>query len=452
MKQLSAHRVPREAFTQLARGTGDRDCLQYLLAGQRSKHTILLTKVRDGSRLIGHQQADWVQRAYLELADIQAIDGPSVDAVICYPAVAGWAARTIQLLADPGTAATANPGQLASIAAAAAIRAGIERTLQLRLINGSVMLPSVGRITSGTQADEIATITIRGGEATATGDGWTVRIPADPRIAAEGWQGLHRLVARSADLTINVLIDDLDEDRMPGYPNLAGHLSLADLDRWRSALLAGWDLLATNHRQLATGASEIVRVLTPLTAPSGRAVSATSSQAFGAVALSEPADGYALATTLVHEVQHAKLSALMDLGALTLPDDGARYYVRWRDDPRPLAGVLHGTYAFLGVAAFWRQQRAAEEGGLADLAQGEYASWHAAVREAAATLQASGKLTTAGDALVAGMTETLRSWQDDVIPASAVVAAETAAIEHRASWDGRYVPAARPIMDSPADG
>src|SRR5581483_603165 len=60
------------------------------------------------------------------------------------------------------------------------------------------------------------------------------------------------------------------------------------------------------------------------------------------------------AVTLAHELQHLKLGALLDIVTLALPDDGRRYYAPWRDDPRPLGGLLQGAYAYFGVSGFWR--------------------------------------------------------------------------------------------------
>src|ERR1044072_7049241 len=58
------------------------------------------------------------------------------------------------------------------------------------------------------------------------------------------------------------------------------------------------------------------------------------------------------AMTLAPEPPHAKLSALIALTPLPLPEDGSRYYAPWRDDPRPLGGLLQGAYAFLGITDF----------------------------------------------------------------------------------------------------
>src|SRR4051794_32475119 len=38
---------------------------------------------------------------------------------------------------------------------------------------------------------------------------------------------------------------------------------------------------------------------------------------------------------------------------------GALGCSRWRDDPRPPFGILHGAYAYLAVTRFWRTETAA---------------------------------------------------------------------------------------------
>ena len=38
------------------------------------------------------------------------------------------------------------------------------------------------------------------------------------------------------------------------------------------------------------------------------------------------------------------------------PADSATYQVPWRPDPRPVDGVLNGTYAYLAVGELWRSR------------------------------------------------------------------------------------------------
>ncbi|GAA3300168.1 hypothetical protein GCM10020295_40210 [Streptomyces cinereospinus] len=86
----------------------------------------------------------------------------------------------------------------------------------------------------------------------------------------------------------------------------------------------------------------------------------------------------------MHEFQHIKLGALINLGPLTEPppDPGPPeelFYAPWRDDPRPLEGLLQGIYAFFGVARFWRAHRRTADAAYVPLAHFEFALWRAQV-------------------------------------------------------------------------
>jgi HEXXH motif-containing protein len=436
MTELSKHYIPAGQFAQLARGGSDVECLRSLMAGQRSRRLRLLSEVVESARLAGPAQAARTQAGYDLLARVQDDDGDAVDAVIDYPAVGAWAERTLRLLHDPHLRPGADPGQLSAIAATAALRGRADCSIEVSVAGGSVMLPGLGRVSTGSATDRPASISIAAGRACVAGDDWAVSIPANPELDAPGWLALRRLTARSAVLTFDVQLDDLDDYRMPGCANLAGRIPRADISRWQSALSQAWELLVSQHRPFASEVATIIRVLTPLTPPAGRSVAATSAQTFGTVALSLPPDPSTLAVNLVHETQHAKMSAIMNIGSLTVPDDRL-YYVPWRPDPRPLPKVLDGTYAFLSVAAFWRRQRELETGEAASKAQAEYARWRAGVTEAVGTVQASGSLTGAGQMFVSGMESTLRSWAADQIPAQASALAATVADQHRTEWQSQ---------------
>ncbi len=72
-----------------------------------------------------------------------------------------------------------------------------------------------------------------------------------------------------------------------------------------------------------------------------------------------------LADTVIHEMAHGRLFALEDGG--TFFDEAAcdpltdeRYYSPWRDDPRPLRGVLHGVYVYVPVCVYWQRVLASD--------------------------------------------------------------------------------------------
>ena len=134
--------------------------------------------------------------------------------------------------------------------------------------------------------------------------------------------------------SLSVIVDDLDPFRMPtpdGGPT--GRLTPSQVTEFRDTLRAAWPVLPPAS---AAEIAAIVRVIVPYRAPESGLVSTSSPQVFGTVAMSRQPDKYACAETLVHETQHLKLCALLDLVTLTRQDDGQRYYAPWRPDPRPV--------------------------------------------------------------------------------------------------------------------
>jgi uncharacterized protein len=82
--------------------------------------------------------------------------------------------------------------------------------------------------------------------------------------------------------------------------------------------------------------------------------------------------------------------------------------VAWRDDLRPIEGVLQGTYAHLAIADIWRR-RAARDGS-DSVAAAQYQQIRLWTVDAVGELQKSGALTTLGERFVAGMSDTLAGW------------------------------------------
>jgi HEXXH motif-containing protein len=288
---------------------------------------------------------------------------------------------------------------------------------------GRVILPGLGA--AAATGDRVRVVT--GTDRAMVGE---VEVPAVPYRRHGGWRGLHRVRSGRFD----VIIDDLDPFRLLDLPDLATDVSAR---AWARSLRSAWAVLESQHPALARDAATAVSVVVPRTSPVSGVVSTTSPHAFGAIGLSLPPDGVTGAETLVHELQHLKLGALQKIITLIHPDKG-RYYAPWRDDPRPLDGLLQGTYAYLGVAGFWRRQRLIP--GVRRHAHAEYARWRSAVTQSIGTLRSSGRLTAAGSDFVAGMADTLAGWEDETVPTHAQAEALRTAEAHQARWRSTYGP------------
>ncbi len=141
-------------------------------------------------------------------------------------------------------------------------------------------------------------------------------------------------------------------------------------------------------------------------------MSSAARAAFGSVALAPVATAEALAVLLVHEVQHVKLGALLDLCDLVDTSHPALLSVRWRDDPRPPEAVLQGTYAHLAMADLWRAWHRARPADLAAAASFHlYREW---TEHAIDVLLRGGALTPTGRDFVDRMDWTVRSWHGEL--------------------------------------
>ena len=86
----------------------------------------------------------------------------------------------------------------------------------------------------------------------------------------------------------------------------------------------------------------------------------THSELPGTFVLSTCSDPLWLADAMVHELLHNRLFALEELGPFLDPKEGNAdpreagvHYSPWRDDLRPLHGILHGLYVYMGLWRFW---------------------------------------------------------------------------------------------------
>lgn len=413
---LQYHQLSDDAFTALASGGGGSDAVCELASAEYSKHVVLLAGVLEVTT--DKDQYRLARMGFDVLAEAWRADPAAVRKVITYPSVGAWALRAVRACRGGTAASEAKPSGMLRVAAAAAIRSGLPVELEVPVIDGRVTCPSLG---AATVPGHTARLHIRGKRAELG----PVEVPVDPHQNAPGWQGLSRVRAGAFD----ILIDDLDPFRLPGLADLAPR---SGFRCWDTSLREAWNLLESQHPDVAAEVAAGVSVIVPRMTPPKGLVSTTSPRAFGAVGMSLPPDPVIGAETLAHEIQHIKLGAIQDILALTLPDDGSRYYAPWRDDPRPLNGLLQGTYAYLGVTGFWRRQRRFPC--VSRHADAEYALWREATARSIETIRSSGRLTSAGMDFISEMANTIASWKDERIPAHAQVEAREAADAHLTRW------------------
>jgi hypothetical protein len=258
--------------------------------------------------------------------------------------------------------------------------------------------------------------------------------------ASPVWLPLRALVSEVDGHRLVVDLDDIDPFRSFNHVPPAPRLDDAELAVWRSRLDDAWELLVAHHPGRASTIESALASLIPLRAPhDAEELSASSADAVGAVALTLPHSGLAMAAALVHELAHSRMSALLALVPLFEPDRRAIHYSPWRRDPRPVPGLAQGAYAFLALTDFWNDHRSAAAGAGGRLAQFEYARWRAELPGVMTTLMSSGALTGLGERFVDGMRAGLAAIDGAAVPEDADVLAGLASAEHWITWRLRNV-------------
>ncbi|MGH3923321.1 MAG: HEXXH motif domain-containing protein [Pseudonocardiaceae bacterium] len=431
--------VPAESLDVLASGQPDPPTLELLRSAQLSKNLLLIRTVLEALSPLERHRSH-IDAGYALLSAVQAAAPDVVDEVICHPQVGAWAVHCLRSIRQGfrGSALWSDVGHLNALAAAAAVRVGFASTVPVAVHTGNVMLPTLGA--ARVPADgTYATLRVRGVNATVSANATTVTIPAPAEVETADWHPLRRLRATSSGWLMTAYLDDLHPFR--NYPGLmlARRLAGTEVAAWAEAFSSAWELLVREHDGHAVGLSGGLTSLVPLARTDDTPRSATCPESFGAVALSFMPDPTVLAATLVHEFQHTKLGALLNLVPLHRADLRKVFYAPWREDPRPLEALLHGTYAFLGVAGFWRVQRRVSVGAAAEHAHLQFALWRGRAHAATMTLRASGLLTEAGERFVAGMAATLEAWLFDEVPPVPARRAAEAALSHRIRWCQRHL-------------
>ncbi|MFB9682886.1 aKG-HExxH-type peptide beta-hydroxylase [Amycolatopsis plumensis] len=334
-------------------------------------------------------------------------------------------------------------GHVHCLAAAAAIRAGIRFEIQVPVWSGTVSLPTLGVAELGT-GRQFSVAVARGHDGVVElGDGnsW-VRTADDDRR----WHPLRSAVSWAQDRCFPVRLDDADPYRGLYEPQLPHRLTALEVESWRTALEQAWTLLVTHVPAVAETLPESLESIVPAPAVPFRLPSASTGEAFGSAIISYSEDPAALAEALVHEVHHIRLGGLQHLTHLHEDDARERFYAPWRDDPRPIGGVIHGIYAFFGVTAFWRALARDEPEN--PRACFEFALWRTQTWRTLQAVSGDDVLTTAGRRFLRGIAAELAPWQDDPIAAEARKWANHAMADHYVGWRLRHL---RPAPETVAE-
>jgi HEXXH motif-containing protein len=427
---IPRYQVSDGIYTDMTDGPTSPSSIALLRSSQLSRNKLLLLHI--GSAV---EAWDECRQALAVLVEAERQAPEVTSELIVSPFVGAWAARCVQRLQGPVESPVtprAELGALTGLAAVAAYRAGIDAELMIRAQQGRVSLPTLGAVDLGAAPDELMPAVIRGRRIVLNVDNEPITVPQATSLAGP-WMPVHTLGATHDDTAFAVALDDVDPYRGCYRKPLTGRLTSAEVASWADLFQQSWAVLMVHARGRALELTGGLRSLVPLsTAHSEPGLSATSGTAFGALGLTRPEQPEHLAATLVHEFQHSKLSAFLDLVPLYDVKSTDLYFAPWRPDPRPIGGLLQGAYAFLAVCDLWR--RLSGQAGLATDAERHFAELREQLRVVLDTLDRSPHLNDDGRKFVSGMKKTHAALVEVDVPRSTVEAARSALDKTLANW------------------
>jgi uncharacterized protein len=387
--------LPAEILDEIGSGYGSAAAIRVLADAEFAiTRALLVTLSQD------LDQNSAAGQAWALLVQLDRMAPEAVRSVLSHPYVRPWA---VACLNRPAGSRANDMQYLSCLAAVIAQRSKVDVSLPVPMRHGQVYLPTLGVASLPSDATDMARVTVGADGLTVAAAGSTVVVRPDDLQTTPGWRPATYVRADGLD----VLLEDGDPHRDIHEWTTREHLDADDAVQWHQSLVGAWRQIADEASAYRPGLQEGLRTVVPLqTDPSGLMRASTARHAFGSVAAART-DAPELAVMLVHEFQHGKLGAVLDVCELFDPTDPRRIRVGWREDPRPIEGVLQGTYAHLAVADIWRNRAAGTNDQPALRNFHQYRDWTA---EAIEVLTGSGALTPIGIRFCEQMTLTVAAW------------------------------------------
>jgi len=391
-------------FEAIAAGFGGEEAILALRETAESGNLNVLAMLLKKARDVGaYSRVTWDA-----VDEVEARAPDAFKSLLTHPYVRVWADRALDGLGSDSVDSSALD-HLRAIAVAAAARGGVNFELNLAARGGSLCIPTLGTYSLNTKSiaelalrvdSGIITANLTSDEGDAGGDQLTWR----PRRILEG-DGL------------TVALEDTDPYRDCHQWPIEPLVSDQEAAAWQRLFHQAWQIIERDHTDYAPAMRVGLSTIVPLTRSATHQRSATARKAFGSVGIARPDTADELALLLIHEFQHVKLGALLDLFDLFDPSDTRLYDVSWRDDKRPLEALLQGTYAHAAVTDVWRARLLRDEppdGSVSARTAGEhYVFWRDRTLQAVDVLIGSKSLTPLGERLVELTGERVSRWLDE---------------------------------------
>ncbi|MFI6276605.1 HEXXH motif domain-containing protein [Streptomyces sp. NPDC050988] len=381
-----------------------------------------------------------------------------MEEILMSPGTGIWLSSALRRLRDSSSGQLplwAVTGHLSVLAVAAATRARLSFSLGVPAFRGTVAFPGLGCATFPAEEPwATAHATGRNGSLRVVAAGTEVRAEPDWQRSEPGWLPIRRLVLDARQSALRLVVEEHDPYRAFVGPRAPRTLTSGEEHVWRSSLTEAWGMLVRDEpvvaEEMRSGA--LVSLAPAEPRERFRPFSSSAGEAFGGVSASLPDSPSQLAATLVHEFQHIKLGALIHLEPLLrraqMPNERKELlYAPWRDDPRPLEGLLQGIYAFFGVTRFWRAHRRSSGAAPSPLADFEFALCREQVWSTLNSVWRHPRLNPVGRRLLDTLGEHCALWVAEEVPDKELRLTREARASHHAMWRAHHLRPSRQAVD-----
>lgn len=442
-ESLRRHTLPHTVFHEICAGPASPDTIKLMRTTQYSRRKLqlraLISLASANPASIGPLTEVAEVWHLLVTTERQAPD--IVEEVLMYPTVGSWLTRMVHRLSTGEQAATplwTELGYLHSTVAAAAIRAAIPMSITVPVLHGAVNLPTVGhiRLPVAFPLGTAQLVTDRN-VVRLQDPSFDVTLPADLTEPTTDYQPTRTHMSEDVGRVLRLRIEDTDPYRAFTTPRRPRRLSSLDIADWTKLIDEAWHVLSMAHGRSTEEISAGLTTIIP-TSPHDDLLAASSPSGFGGMMLSANESPATMAELIVHELQHSKLNALLDLVTLLDEPGEATEYAPWREDPRPPIGLLHGIYAFTSAVEFHRVQR--RHGSSSDTRRANYLFAHrrAQVREAINVARRLHGLTDLGQEFVDIVADRIDVCERDPVDADVLSTVKAMTADHRATWRMRH--------------
>jgi HEXXH motif-containing protein len=125
---------------------------------------------------------------------------------------------------------------------------------------------------------------------------------------------------------------------------------------WVSKITTSLDIIKMVDKNLFNSISKNLHYIIPLTLYQEQIRTSFSTAELGSVIfISDGGTLLDFCEALIHEYYHNELNALLEFKSLFISGVGNVFYSPWREDLRPIGGLVHAIYVFVGVIQFYSQ-------------------------------------------------------------------------------------------------